>query len=293
MKWRVLIVGIVVLACRSPWAARSPGDSRRLLRTTPACSTAPPTRSASRRTGTERCWSLPTAPSLALRCRWSPRRTSEPQLLAAGYALAGSGFRNSYKDGVLTDARADRLLPGDHREPAADHHLGRLARRRISLKLIEGTRASTMAPSRTAHRARAPSKKWTRRWRSAWRIDAAFGWPEDLLGTRRRRARRHRRVRRAALVLIAAHPREQAQVGVRPPRPASPIRGLLDHGPGNNGTRSSCCNCGRRPCCGRPRRPGNGGPVAENLVRSYSVEGDAALARSASPANRSTGCSTT
>ena len=106
----------------------------------------------------------------------------EAQLLAGGYALAGSGFRNSNKDGV----QQTHALTGFFRETVANPQRiiiwGNSLGAGIGLKLIEkypGIYDGAIANC-------SPSAGAVENMDSALSFslayDAAFGWPEDLWG---------------------------------------------------------------------------------------------------------------
>jgi hypothetical protein len=182
MKWRVVIVGFVVLACAvivgGTVAGQQPAPPEDY--TGVLDGTAYKIRVPANWNGTLLVFAHGTqlgAPTPVV----APPNV-EAQLLAAGYALAGSGFRNSYKDGV----QQTHALTGFFRETIANPQRiiiwGNSLGAGISLKLIEkypGIYNGAIANC-------SPSAGAVENMDSALAFslafDAAFGWPEDLWG---------------------------------------------------------------------------------------------------------------
>src|SRR5512140_1297419 len=182
MKWRVLIVGIVVLACAmtvgSTVAGRQPAppmDYTGVLN-----GAAYKIRVPANWNGTLLVFAHATQLGAPMPVVAPPN--VEAQLLNAGYALAGSGFRNSYKDGVLRTHE----LTGFFRETIANPQRiiiwGNSLGAGISLMLLEkypGIYDGAIANC-------SPSAGAVENMDSALAFslafDAAFGWPEDLWG---------------------------------------------------------------------------------------------------------------
>jgi pimeloyl-ACP methyl ester carboxylesterase len=235
MKWRVLIVVLLALTC-SPIAVGTadgpqppPGTYTGTLDGTPYEIVVPPNWN-----GTLLVFAHGqqlTAPTPVV----APPPV-KAQLLTAGYALAGSGFTNSYKDGV----QRTHQLTGFFREAFSNPHRiiiwGNSLGGAITAKLIEkypgiyDGAIANCAPDAGAVENMDSALAFSLAFDAAFSVSGKGGWPR--IGDRSATCATTSSSRMCPHSGVV-HPSERGRVGVRPLGDARAARGVLDRRPGD------------------------------------------------------------